>query len=254
MVGGSKRKAPSQATSYMRKRTKQTISKRVKKLEKALNKDSLERKLDDYSNLRSTAVQVSSAAPLLLYSMSVASGTQWYQRIGNEVFLQSLVGRIDIRCGRTVSNYRPPAFRVIVGFQRYDAAGTFTASSICTGLFGTATPAVEEMYLLRVNDGLIGKKYIILKDKMYLGPGNQNNMVNDGVTDYTSPWRRLIQLKTSMKNNIVRWDNTSATAPQENRPFVLIISDNSATEGIGASNPVDIFAQIRLFFTEKKVV
>lgn len=248
-----KRNPPSKAAGFMRKKRKTTVNARLKKVENLLNSESLERHLHETIDW-TTGVTVHSASPLLLYSFESSEGTQWYQRLGREVFLQSLIANIDIRCGRTKANYRPYHFRVIVGFQRYDAYAGMTASSICDDLFNTTTPDPFAMYTLRIQTGMIGSKYIILRDKMFLGPGTQQNMYRDNDTiAYTCPWRKLLKMKVSMKNNITRWDRSSALPPEENRPFILIISDNDATDGHSSSNPIDIFYHVRTFFTEKKV-
>lgn len=256
MAGGSKkRNPPSKAGQYMRKKRKQTITTRLKKVEKALNSDSLERLINEVISF-TTPDQVASTAPLLLYAYEAAQGDEWYQRVGREVFLQSLVTNIDIRCGRTDANFRPPAIRVIIGFQRHAASTSFTAANICTDLFNSATPSTQAMYTMRVQGGLIGQKYIILRDKTFLGPGPQQNLYFDTAPAVlTTPWRRLLKFKVSLKNNLVRWESSGAGVnPEENRPFILIISDNSTTEGIGSTNPVDIYHQTRCFYTEKKVV
>ncbi len=242
---------PRNSRAAINRRT-QSVAKRVKRVEGLLKDKAQEKKCVEV-NSSITTLTSSAVAGVLL---SVAQGDSDDQHIGNSFFLQDWVWKLNIRWARETANWQAHVVRVIIGLVRYNGAG-INASNIATELFGSATPAVDAMYALARDGGLLGRKFIIVKDRMIKKTEPINvYSANIGYTVFHStPGNKFVTFKGSYKNNkAVMDDNISTTNPVKQRPFILFITDSPAGTAAGGGNEVTVYYQGRHFFTENKAL
>lgn len=233
-------------------RARASVAKRVKRVEAIVSERGREKKC--VTNYQEDITTLTAAAPTL-YAFTCTQGTGDDNHIGNEVFLQDWVHRLQISWSRTASNFQAHSVRIVCGMIRTAAAG-ISASTVCTDLFGTATPDVDTMYALPQEEGRLGTKYIVVKDRVIqkTQPVVMYSTNSGNTTWAATPCRKMLTMKGSFKNNKAVFDDgSSTTQPFKSRPFILLITDSPASIAVGGGNEITYTLYSREFYTENKV-
>lgn len=221
------------------------LSKRIARLEKINKKQQKSRSVREFT---SSFQGITYAAPFLLkFTAQQGNGAGGYQQ--SEAFAQTGIWSCTLIWGSRTANLNNNQVRIIIGFIRHDG-GSATAASVCTDLFGTATPLSYTQYQYKhlANSEGLGTKYIIKSDKIH----NVNTGVywdaGAGVAT-TEPATKSFKEVVSFKNVKMEWDASQhggVNSPEYNAPFMLCISNNTT----GAH----IAYQYRQWFTHEAVV
>lgn len=258
MAGGRKRKAGGNAATALRVlrgatrgRKAMTVAKRLKRVEDVTKTGAQDKKIWSYATTLNT---VYVANPYLSLP-TIARGTGTDEHIGNELFWQDFAFRYQITWTRIINNFNPHGVRIIVGLVRHTAR-TITTTDFFTEMFGSTSPNINQMYLLKSEGGKLGEKYIIVKDRIINRPTTTmfSDTISGTPTLAMSPARKYVQIKGSFKNNKAVYDNTSSTVPDKMRPFIAIFSDGPTGIGHSGGNELSIELKERIFFTENKVL
>lgn len=221
------------------------LSKRVARLEKINKKQQKSRCVKELSN---SFQAITYAAPVLVkFTAQQGNGPAGY--INSEAFAQSAIFSMTLLWNSRTANLNNNQIRILIGFIRHDGAAA-TAGSVCTDLFGTATPFAHTQYVYRhfANTEGLGSKYIIKYDKVH----NVNTGVYWDATAAlatTEPATKTFKEIVSFKNVKMEWDASQhggVNPPEYNCPFILFISNNNT----GAH----VAYQYRQWFTHEAVV
>lgn len=249
-----------QAAKYLRAARsgarKKGVSGRLRRLEKVTRDTSRNKKVWDYSN---TITTLSLNNPLIHFPI-IAQGSGQAQHLGNEFFWQDFALRYEITWTRIINNFNPHSVRIIFGLCRHSAGGaSFTAANVMNELFGATNPYPNIMYALKQDGGLLGEKYIIIKDRLITRPQSTMFHMGEGPAAQDilnmSPARKYVQLRGSIKNNKAHFDESTSTShPDKMMPFVLMFTDAPINISHNGGNELSIYAQERIFYTEDKVL
>lgn len=256
-IPAQKRRAQSQLAARVLRTARKgnkaySVAKRLRRVEQVTKANAHEKKVWKYS---ATVTSLSFNNAVLHFPL-ISKGDDHDKRDGEELFWQDYALRYDIHWKRCTSNRQAHAVRIIVGFIKNNGVATGSASTIMTELFGATNPNVNAMYALKFNNGKLGTKYIILKDRLITKPVS-TLFYHEGPTGTHSlesnPARKFVQIRGSMKNNHAKFLTTN-NAPENMKPFVLFLTDSPTNIAHDGGNELRVEAQERIFFTMQKVL